>query len=201
MVGPKLTSLRAKAAHCTACPLYKNATQTVFGEGSTHAELMLIGEAPGDFEDRAGKPFIGPAGKLLDRCMAEAGLDRKTTYITNAVKHFKWTQAGKRRLHKRPNAGEIQACRPWLDAELAIIQPQVVVCLGATAAQAVIDRNFRVTHARGEFVESPIAPYVMATVHPSSLLRGEPKDREREIERFIADLRRIPPKLLRRAKA
>jgi DNA polymerase len=162
---------------------------------------MLIGEVPGDYEDLTGKPFVGPAGKLLDRCMAEAGLDRKRTYITNAVKHFKWTQAGRRRLHKRPNAGEIQACRPWLDAELAIVKPQVVVCLGATAAQAVIDKNFKVTRSRGQFVQSPIAPYVMATVHPSSLLRGDPETREHEIERFITDLRKVAPNALKRSQA
>jgi uracil-DNA glycosylase len=188
---PTLKTLRARAADCTACPLYRNATQTVFGEGPADAAVMLVGEVPGDKEDLAGHPFVGPAGKLLDRCMATAGLDRGKAYVTNVVKHFKWEQAGKRRLHKRPNAGETQACKPWLEAELAVVRPKVLVCLGATAAQALLGRDFRITRSRGVFLKSNLAPYVTATVHPSSLLRARDEDREREIERFIADLGKV----------
>jgi uracil-DNA glycosylase len=186
---PSLSKLRAAAARCTACPLYAHATQTVFGEGPAHAALMLVGETPGDREDIEGRPFVGPAGRLLDRCLAEAGLDRKRAYVTNVVKHFKWTQRGKRRLHGKPNAGEIRACRPWLEAELALVKPKVLVCLGATAAQALLGGGFRVSRDRGRFVPSSFAPHTLATVHPSSLLRAEDVDRAREIERFIADLR------------
>lgn len=182
-----LTSLQERAARCTACPLYRNATQTVFGEGPSHATVMLVGETPGDKEDRAGRPFVGPAGRLLDRCLAAAGIDRSKAYVTDVVKHFKWEQAGKRRLHKRPNAGEIEACKPWLEAELAVVAPTVLVCLGATAAQALLGRDFRITRSRGRLLKSNLAPYVMATVHPSSLLRTR-EDRETEIARFIADL-------------
>jgi uracil-DNA glycosylase len=188
---PTLKTLRARAADCTACPLYRNATQTVFGEGPADAAVMLVGEVPGDKEDLAGHPFVGPAGKLLDRCMATAGLDRGKAYVTNVVKHFKWEQAGKRRLHKRPNAGETQACKPWLEAELAVVRPKVLVCLGGTAAQALLGRDFRITRSRGVFLKSNLAPYVTATVHPSSLLRARDEDREREIERFIADLGKV----------
>lgn len=187
---PTLKTLRARAAGCTACPLYRNATQTVFGEGPPDAPVMLVGEVPGDKEDIAGHPFVGPAGQLLDRCMEAAGIDRGKAYVTNVVKHFKWEQAGKRRLHKRPNAGEIEACKPWLEAEIAVIEPKVLVCLGATAAQALFGRDFRITRSRGQFLKSNLAAYVTATVHPSSLLRAR-EDREREIERFIADLRKI----------
>lgn len=187
---PTLKSLRPRAAHCTACPLYRRATQTVFGEGPIDAAIMLVGEMPGDKEDIAGHPFVGPAGQLLDRCLAAAGIDRGRVYVTNVVKHFKWEQAGKRRLHKRPNAGEIQACKPWLEAEIAVIKPHVLVCLGATAGQALLGRDVRITRSRGEFLKSTLAPYVMATVHPSSLLRAR-EDREREVGRFIADLRKI----------
>jgi uracil-DNA glycosylase family protein len=187
---PTLKSLRARAADCTACPLYRHATQTVFGEGPVDAVIILVGEVPGDKEDRAGHPFVGPAGQFLDRCLATVGIDRGKVYVTNVVKHFKWEQAGKRRLHKRPNAGEIQACKPWLEAEIAVIKPQVLVCLGATAGQALLGRHVRITRSRGEFLKSTLAPYVMVTVHPSSLLRAR-EDREREVERFIADLSKI----------
>jgi uracil-DNA glycosylase len=187
---PTLKTLRARAAGCTACPLYRHATQTVFGEGPADAAVMFVGEVPGDKEDVAGHPFVGPAGQLLDRCMDAAGIDRGKAYVTNVVKHFKWEQAGKRRLHKRPNAGEIEACKPWLEAELAVVQPKALVCLGATAAQALLGRDFRITRSRGAFLKSNLAPYVTATVHPSSLLRTR-DDREREIERFIADLRKV----------
>jgi len=181
--------LRAAAARCTACPLYGRATQTVFGEGPAHAPLMLVGETPGDREDIEGRPFVGPAGHLLDRCLLEAGLEREKAYVTNVVKHFKWTPRGKRRLHGKPNAGEIRACRPWLEAELALVKPKVLVLLGATAAQALLGSGFRVTRERGRPVPSPFAPVTLATVHPSSLLRAEDEDRAREIARFVADLR------------
>ncbi len=187
---PSLAGLRAKARGCTACPLYAKATQTVFGEGKEGAALMLVGETPGDQEDRSGRPFVGPAGKLLDRCLEAAGLERDEAYVSNVVKHFKWTPRGKRRLHGKPNAMEIRACRPWLDAEVALVKPKVLVCLGATAAQALIGPSFRVSRERGEFVASPLAPYVLATVHPSSLLRGDPEQRQAEIARFVADLKK-----------
>jgi uracil-DNA glycosylase len=187
---PTLAALREAARHCTACTLYKQATQTVFGEGPTHARMMLVGESAGDREDKLGRPFVGPAGHLLDRCLDEAGIRRKDTYVTNVVKHFKWTQRGKRRLHGKANAGEIRACKPWLDAELALVKPKVLVCLGAMAAQALLGRDFRVTRQRGTFVQSPLAPYVLATVHPSALLRAEDEDREAGIVLFIADLKK-----------
>src|SRR4030081_3200519 len=155
---PTLASVRAAATDCTACDLYKRGTQTVFGEGAAHARLMLVGEQPGDAEDLSGHPFVGPAGKLLDRALAEAGIDRAQVYVTNVVKHFKWEPRGKRRIHKKPNAGEIMACRPWLDTEIALVRPRAIVCLGATAAQALIGRAFKVTAHRREFVESPLAP-------------------------------------------
>lgn len=191
LIPPRATleSLRAQARHCTACPLYARATQTVFGEGPTRAAVMLVGETPGDQEDRAGRPFVGPAGRLLDRCLAAAGVPRDEAYVTNVVKHFKWTPRGKRRLHAKPNAMEIRACRPWLDAEIALVKPKVIVCLGATAAQALLGPAFRVTRQRGAFVPSPLAPYVLATVHPSALLRADPEMREAEIARFIDDLK------------
>jgi uracil-DNA glycosylase family protein len=187
---PTLAGLRERAANCTACPLYRKATQTVFGEGPARASVMFVGEVPGDLEDKAGRPFVGPAGRLLDRCMEEAGIDRGKAYVTNVVKHFKWERAGKRRLHKRPNAGEIQACKPWLEAELTVVQPTALVCLGATAAQALLGRDFRVSRTRGRFVPSNLAPHVLATVHPSALLRTR-DDREAEIARFINDLRKV----------
>jgi uracil-DNA glycosylase family protein len=184
-----LDALREAAAGCTACPLHLLGTQTVFGEGPATARLMLVGEQPGDQEDRAGKPFVGPAGKLLDEALEAAGIDRSRVYVTNAVKHFKWVQRGKRRIHSKPGAREIQACHPWLDAEITALKPEVIVCLGATAAQALLGRDFRVSRQRGEFIASPLAPHVMATVHPSSLLRApDPATRQREIRRFVAEL-------------
>jgi uracil-DNA glycosylase family protein len=187
---PTLAALRERASACTACPLYRTATQTVFGEGPATAAVMFVGEVPGDLEDKAGKPFVGPAGRLLDRCMEEAGIDRGKAYVTNVVKHFKWERAGKRRLHKRPNAGEIHACKPWLEAEIAVVKPIALVCLGATAAQVLLGRDFRVSRSRGRFVPSNLAPHVLATVHPSSLLRTR-DDREAEIARFVDDLRTV----------
>jgi uracil-DNA glycosylase family protein len=185
-----LTTLRTAARACTACHLYKHATQTVFGEGAKGAKLMLLGEQPGDQEDVAGKPFVGPAGKILDRALEEAGIDRKQVYVTNTVKHFKWEPRGKRRIHKKPNSREIAACRPWLEAELRAVDPGLLVCLGATAAQAVLGPAFRVTRERGKVVKSDLAPRVLATVHPSSLLRQPDKEsREREYNLFVADLR------------
>ena len=188
---PTMTALRAAAAACTACPLYARATQTVFGEGPEHAPLVLVGETPGDQEDRQGRPFVGPAGRLLDRCLVVAGIDRDKAYVTNVVKHFKWTPRGRRRLHGKPNAAEVRACKPWLDAELALIAPRAVVCLGSTAAQALLGPAFRVTRERGRFLPSNLAPYVLATVHPSALLRGDPAQREEEIARFVADLAKV----------
>jgi uracil-DNA glycosylase family protein len=191
---PSLPRLRAAAAGCTACPLYRTGTQTVFGEGIPAARAIFLGEQPGDSEDKAGRPFIGPAGKLLDRALEEAGVDRKLVYVTNVVKHFKWTPRGKRRLHEKPNAREIAACRPWLEAELAVIKPEVLVCLGATAAQALLGRSFRVTQMRGEILRHELAQAIMATVHPSSILRApDDETRHREMELFVRDLRRIAP--------
>ena len=185
-----LPGLRKAASGCTACPLYKTGTQTVFGEGPQTARLMLVGEQPGDVEDRTGRPFVGPAGKLLDRALADAGLDRSRVYVTNVVKHFKWVQRGKRRLHNRPGSLEIVACKPWLGAEIAVTQPLVILCLGATAAQALLGRGFRLTHERGRFVPSPLARFVMATVHPSALLRlPDAESRHREYGLFVSDLR------------
>ncbi|HEY2350976.1 MAG TPA: UdgX family uracil-DNA binding protein [Candidatus Acidoferrum sp.] len=187
-----LEELREAAKSCKNCDLWKLGTQTVFGEGSPHSKLMLVGEQPGDQEDIAGKPFVGPAGKLLDSALVEAGIDRRKVYVTNAVKHFKWEPRGKRRIHKKPSSAEIAACRPWLDAEIAAIKPKVIVCLGATAAQALLGKDFRVTRHRGEFVSSPLAPHVAATVHPSSILRAPDEDtRHEEMARFIADLKKI----------
>jgi len=184
-------TLAEAARTCRGCDLYRDATQTVFGEGSPDASVMLVGEQPGDREDVEGRPFVGPAGKLLDRALAEAGIDRADAYVTNVVKHFKWTPAprGKRRIHRKPDLAEVAACAPWLEAELALVRPEVLVCLGATAAQALLGRSFRVTKERGRFVESPLAPLVTATVHPSSILRAPDADaRERELRAFVADL-------------
>ena len=189
---PTLDNLRKAAAGCKACDLWKNATQTVFGEGDSHPVMMLIGEQPGDKEDLAGHPFVGPAGRVLDQALAAVGLDRRDVYVTNVVKHFSWTPAerGKRRIHKKPRYSEIKACRPWLDAEIAVTRPPVIVCLGATAAQALLGREFSVLRDRAKFVPSPLAPYVMATVHPSSILRAEDEEsRHSQMEAFIADLR------------
>ena len=172
------------------CDIYKRATQVVLGEGPADAPLMLVGEQPGNEEDLAGRPFVGPAGKLLDRALEEAGLDRSRAYVTNVVKHFKWEPRGKRRIHAKPTAGEVAACRPWLEAEIELIKPTAIVCLGATAAQALLGPRFRVTQERGRFVPSPLAPYVLATVHPSALLRAPDEEtRQRETRRFVDDLR------------
>ena len=187
---PTLASLRRAAAGCRACDLWKRGTQTVFGEGARRARLVLVGEQPGDREDREGSPFVGPSGALLDAALAEAGIARSDAYVTNVVKHFKWEPRGKKRIHQKPNAVEIAACRPWLDAELAVVRPEVLVCLGATAARALLGPAFRVTRHRGEAVPSALAPKVMATVHPSSILRA-PDDASRRRERalFVRDLR------------
>ena len=187
-----LAELKEEASGCTACPLYENATQTVFGEGATSARLMLVGEQPGDVEDQQGRPFVGPAGQLLDWAIEKAGIDRRRAYVTNVVKHFKWVPRGKRRIHSKPSSMEIRACLPWLEQELALVKPDVLVCLGATAAQALLGRSFRVTQERGHFLRSPLAPHVMATVHPSSLLRIEDdKERKAAIRVFVAELRKV----------
>jgi uracil-DNA glycosylase len=202
MARRTLASLRTEAAKCRACPLWKRGTQTVFGEGSARASVMLVGEQPGHEEDLAGRPFVGPAGRLLDRALVEAGIDRKAVYVTNVVKHFKWEPRGKRRIHAKPNASEIAACRPWLDAELELIRPEVVVCLGATAAQALLGRQFRVSVDRGKFVPSSLAPHVLATVHPSAILRApDDEARHAEMKRFVADLRVAASRLTQRRSA
>ena len=184
-----LEKVRAEAEGCTRCELFKLGTQTVFGEGSEGADLMLVGEQPGDKEDLDGRPFVGPAGKLLDRALAEAGIDRQRAYVTNAVKHFKWKPAGKRRLHQKPNREEVKACKPWLEAEIDLVNPKLVVCLGATAAQSLLGPGFKVTQMRGQFVEWPYRPKAIATVHPSSILRGDPESREVAFQGLVADLR------------
>ena len=184
-----LDELAAAAAGCTACDLYRDATQTVFGEGLEQAEVMLVGEQPGDREDLEGAPFVGPSGRLLDEALEEAGIDRSLAYVTNVVKHFKWTPRGKLRLHKTPTAGEQWACRPWLEGELRVVQPKVLGALGATAAKSLFGASFRVTADRGRFVESPLAPRALATVHPSSVLRAEPDDRDAARAAFVDDLR------------
>lgn len=189
---PTIAALQAAAAKCTACHLYRNATQTVFGEGPEAASVMLVGEQPGDAEDRAGHPFVGPAGKLLDRCLVEAGIDRTRTYVTNVVKHFKWVPRGPRRIHSKPGSVEIEACFPWLEAEIGAVRPRAIVALGATAAQALFGKSFRVTRDRSRFVQSALAPYALATVHPSALLRAPDEEtRHREIRRFVEDLRQV----------
>ncbi|HUQ22231.1 MAG TPA: UdgX family uracil-DNA binding protein [Gaiellaceae bacterium] len=185
-----LATLRAAARGCTACPLWRCGTQTVFGEGLRRSPMMLVGEQPGDREDVAGRPFVGPAGQLLNEALAAAGIERSDVYLTNAVKHFKWEPRGKRRIHQKPNWGEITACRPWVEAELAVVRPRVLVCLGATAAQALLGRDVRVTRDRGRPLESPLAPIALATVHPSSILRAPDRDaRRREEALFVDDLR------------
>lgn len=199
---PTLADLREAAAGCRACDLWQHATQTVFGEGPGRARIMMIGEVPGDQEDRQGHPFVGPAGGVLDKALAAAGIDRNEVYVTNIVKHFKFEPRGKRRIHKKPNALQIAACRPWLDAELAVIRPEIVVLLGATAAQGILGRNFRVTQHRGQWVHSKIAPFVLATVHPSSILRAQDDEsRHREMAQFIADLKPVAQRLSRRVAA
>jgi uracil-DNA glycosylase family protein len=192
---PEKTSLKAfrnAAADCKACELWKRGTQTVFGEGPRRSAVLFVGEQPGNEEDLTGKPFVGPAGRLLNEALEEAGIDRSQTYVTNVVKHFKWEPRGKRRIHKKPNAGEISACRPWLEAEIAIIKPKVIVTLGATAAQALLGPKFRVTKQRGQFIEFTLAPYIMATIHPSAILRA-PDDETRHLERrrFVEDLKQL----------
>jgi len=184
-----LPALREAAAGCRGCHLWEVGTQTVFGEGSPGASALFVGEQPGDQEDRAGKPFVGPAGRLFDEALEAAGIDRSSIYVTNAVKHFKWQARGKRRIHQKPNATEVAACRPWVEAELAVVKPRVLVLLGATAAQALLGRQFRVTQHRGEVLESELADAVVATVHPSSILRGEPSEREANFAAFVDDLR------------
>jgi uracil-DNA glycosylase family protein len=197
--NPTLPKLREAAAGCKACDLWKTGTQTVFGEGTRNAEIVFVGEQPGDKEDLAGRPFVGPAGRVLDEALEAAGIDRKLAYVTNAVKHFKWEPRGKRRIHAKPNWAELTACRPWLDAELAVVKPKVLVALGATAAQALLGRQFRVTKQRGMPVESDLAPYVIATVHPSSILRQETdQDRAAAFEELVRDLK-VVAKLLERA--
>ncbi len=188
--SPSLDDLREIAAGCQACHLWELGTQTVFGEGTRQADLMMVGEQPGDKEDVAGKPFVGPSGELLDRSLEEAGINRTAVYVTNVVKHFKWVAKGKRRIHQKPNADEITACKPWLESEIDVVKPKVILCLGATAGQALLGRSFRVTQHRGEFVESDLPALVTATVHPSSILRLPDRDeREAERQRFVDDLK------------
>ena len=182
-----LAALREAVQGCRGCDLYKNATQAVFGEGDRHAEVVFVGEQPGDQEDQTGKPFVGPAGKVLDRALEEAGIDRTKTYVTNAVKHFKWKARGARRIHQKPSWGEQMACRPWLEAELDVLKPRVVVPLGATAGQSLLGKDFRVTRDRGKPLDSDLAEHVVATIHPSAVLRAD--DREAEFEGLVADLR------------
>lgn len=186
-----LEEVSRKARRCTACSLHKLGTQTVFGEGPPRARILMIGEQPGDQEDRAGKPFVGPAGRLLDQALEQAGIDRDAVYVTNVVKHFKWKPAGKRRLHQKPNAREIAACRPWLEAELALVQPEIVVALGATAAQALMGRTFRVTVDRGKPFDVPWARAFVATIHPSAILRGPPDMRAEQLAELVADLKKV----------
>jgi uracil-DNA glycosylase len=191
-----LSSLREAAEHCEGCPLFANATQTVFGAGPARADVVMVGEQPGDVEDRQGKPFVGPAGRLLDRLLEEAGIDRKRVYVTNAVKHFKWTPRGKRRLHSKPNSREIFACRPWLEAELEAITPELLVLLGATAAQSLLGAQFRITKHRGEPMETQWSPWTMATYHPSALLRSIDQPGEDQLRSdFLSDLKLVATKL------
>lgn len=198
-----ITELRDAARDCKACDLYKMATQTVFGEGPAKSQIMFVGEQPGDQEDRTGHPFVGPAGRLLDEALEKAGIEHSKVYVTNVVKHFKWIAAarGKKRIHKKPRYSEIHACRHWLDAELRLVKPQILVCLGSTAAQALLGRTFSVTRQRAQLIDSPLAPYVMATVHPSSILRApDPDARQLQMQEFINDLK-IVSKLARKAQA
>jgi DNA polymerase len=188
---PSLPKLREAAAGCTACPLHETGTQTVFGEGTSKAEVVFVGEQPGDQEDLQGKPFVGPAGKLFDKALEDAGIDRSQVYVTNVVKHFKWQARAKRRIHQKPNWSEIAACRPWLEAELEVVEPRVLVCLGATAAQALLGRDFRVSRQRGELVESDLAEKVIATVHPSSILRADDETREADYRELVRDLEKV----------
>ena len=195
---PTLPALREAAAACKACDLWKLGTQTVFGEGRQTARVMMVGEQPGDKEDLQGRPFVGPAGAVLDKALLAAGIDRNDVYVTNIVKHFKWEPRGKRRLHKKPNIIEISACRPWLEAEINVVKPQVVVLLGATAAQGILGRQFRVTQHRGEWLSSSIAASVLATVHPSSILRAQDDEsRHEQMREFITDLKKVAAQLHR----
>jgi len=192
--SPSLSALRQSAKDCQACDLWKLGTQTVFGEGPVKARVMFVGEQPGDSEDKAGRPFVGPAGKLLDECLIEAGIERSEIYVTNVVKHFKWAaaQRGKRRIHKKPRQSEIEACRPWLEAELRVVRPRVLVCLGASAAQALLGKQFRVTRDRGTLLESDLATHVMATIHPASILRAPDREgREKQRVEFVRDLKKV----------
>ena len=189
---PTLERLRDAAAGCRACPLWQTGTQTVFGDGNEHARVVLVGEQPGDQEDKQGRPFVGPAGRILDEALEEAGIDRSAAYVTNAVKHFKWEARGKRRIHATPTWSEATACRPWLEAELAVVRPRVLVCLGATAAQSLLGKHFRVTKQRGEWIDSDLADLVTATIHPSAILRQrESEARRKEMTRFVDDLRLV----------
>ncbi len=193
---PTLPKLMAASKSCEGCELYRHATQTVFGAGPAHSPVIMVGEQPGDAEDREGAPFVGPAGRLLDKALIEAGIDRQQVYVTNAVKHFKFEERGKRRIHAKPNAIEIAACRPWLEAEIEVVRPELIVCLGATAAQAILGRAFRITRQRGVFFPHELAQSVMATVHPSSLLRApDPEQRRQEYGLFVKDLEAIPEKV------
>ena len=191
-----LRTLKSAARGCRACDLWRNATQTVFGEGKAEADVMFVGEQPGNDEDLAGHPFVGPAGRILNEALAQAGIERDRTYVTNVVKHFKWEPRGKRRIHAKPKAGEIGACRPWLDAEIAVVHPRIIVCLGATAAKALLGNSFKVSVDRGRFVESSLAPLVTATVHPSSILREPDSQAKREaMKAFVRDLKKVKAKL------
>jgi uracil-DNA glycosylase len=191
-----LRGLATAARGCRACDLWRRATQTVFGDGGATAEVMLVGEQPGNEEDLEGKPFVGPAGRLLSKALEEAGIDRRRTYVTNVVKHFKWEPRGKRRIHAKPNASEIRACRPWLESEIAVVHPRAIVCLGATAAKTLLGSSFKVSAQRGSFIESPLAPLVTATVHPSSILREKDSHaRHAAMRAFVRDLKRIKAKL------
>ncbi len=197
LIKPRsLEVLAHDAKDCRNCDLWKLGTQTVFGEGDAHARVLFVGEQPGDKEDIEGRPFVGPAGNLLDTALEQAGIDRNDIYVTNAVKHFKWEPRGKRRIHKKPNVGEVAACRPWLDGEIAAIQPEIIVCLGATAAQSILGKNFRVTQQRGEFLPGPNGASIVATVHPSSILRARDEDsRHEEMRLFVDDLRKIAARM------
>ncbi|HWB82608.1 MAG TPA: UdgX family uracil-DNA binding protein [Bryobacteraceae bacterium] len=187
-----LPVLQKAVQKCRGCDLYRNATQAVFGDGPVHARVLFLGEQPGDEEDRQGRPFVGPAGKLLDKALAEVGIRRSDAYVTNVVKHFKFEERGKRRIHKKPNGSEIQACRPWLEAEILLVKPRIIVCLGATAAQSLFGRTYRLTKERGKFVEHPWAPHVTSTVHPSAILRApDAEQRHQEYSLFLADLRNV----------
>jgi uracil-DNA glycosylase family protein len=193
--NPTLPKLRDAAAGCTACPLHETGTQTVFGEGLKRARLMLIGEQPGDREDIEGHPFVGPAGRILDQALDQAKIDRRDAYVTNVVKHFKWTPKGKRRIHQAPKAEEIKACAPWLEAELDVVDPEVMVCLGATAVRAVIGSKARVMKDHGEFLESKLGRTAMPTLHPSAILRADPEDRDDAMALLVGDLRRVRNRL------